>query len=76
VQFFLDWQEFNFRLHEEDVKVTSRRVPALQRAVLLDEEHLFTNIACMKVRLLVNNLLTSHGLTGHSQEISHPPLLR
>jgi hypothetical protein len=53
-----------------------RRVPTLPRAVLLDEEHLFTNIACMKVRLLVNNLLTSHGLTGHSQEMSYPPLLR
>jgi hypothetical protein len=52
----------------------SRRVPTLPRAVLLDEEHLFTNISCMKVRLLVNNLLTSHGLTGHSQEMSHPPL--
>jgi hypothetical protein len=34
----------------------SRRVPTLPRAVVLDEEHLFTNISCMKVRLLVNNL--------------------
>jgi hypothetical protein len=49
-------------------------VATLPRAVLLDEEYLFTNISCMKVRLLVNNLQTSHGLTGHSQEMSHPQI--